>query len=203
MLDDFSKELNNGFYVYTLNIINNVGLLNNVFDFLTVDNTVPIPQSIGVLIDQTTANFLGSGELNSTYSYNNISSDTKCKTIATQLRVRWEDFIDFEVPIDHYEIGIGDSSGEDNVFNFYKVGLVNEFLIQSLQLLNYPYVWVTIRGVGYRLYRRRIRCLAFEKSSSTTVFCPRKASLSTYSDVPSLLPTRYVSLRDYYQIHKG
>ena len=148
VLDNFSHELLSGFYVYTLNIINNVGLLNNVFDILTVDNTVPIPRSIGVHIDQTTANFLVSGELNSTYNYNNISSDTNCKTIATEMRVWWEDFIDYEVPIDHYEIGIGDSSGEDNVFHFYKVGLVNEFLIQSLQLLNYPYVWVTIRGVN-------------------------------------------------------
>ena len=130
MLDNFSKELLNGFYIYTLNIINNVGLLNNVFNFLTVDDTHPIPRSIGVLIDQTTANFLVSGELNSTYNYNNFSSDTKCKTIATELRVRWEDFIDYETPIDYYEIGIGDSSGEDNVYHFYKVGLVNEFLIQ-------------------------------------------------------------------------
>ena len=145
ILDDFSKDLLDGFKIYTLNIVNNVELMNNVFAFLTIDDTLPIPQSLEVLVDQTRVYFYTTGELNSTFSYYNYSSNTICKTTATEIRARWEDFIDDETPMKYYEIGVGDTAGQANIFNFLNIGLTNEYLVQ-VQLLDYPFVFVTVKG---------------------------------------------------------
>ena len=63
---NFHSPLVAGNLVYTLNVINSVGLSNHVFAPLTVDDTPPIPQFVFVLTDQTYTFFLPTGEANST-----------------------------------------------------------------------------------------------------------------------------------------
>ena len=135
-----------GRLIYTLSVINSVGLANYAFLPLIVDDTPPLSGSVSVLIDQTISSILPTGQLNSTFSYMNISAGTQCKTIITNIRVRWEDFIDEETPMDYYEIGIGQNRGQINILNYLNVSLVNEFYIEGLDLTPYSVVYVIIRG---------------------------------------------------------
>ena len=135
-----------GRLIYTLIVINSVGLANYAFLPLIVDDTVPLSGSVSVLIDQTVSSILPTGQLNSTFSYMNISAGTQCKTIITNIRVRWEDFIDEETPMDYYEIGIGQNRGQINILNYLNASLVNEFYIEGLDLTPYSVVYVIIRG---------------------------------------------------------
>ena len=106
---NFTNPLVVGNLVYTLKVINSVGLNNQVFAPLTVDDTPPIPQSVFVLTETYTV-FLPAGDANSTFTYENeTSTGVTCKTIVSDIRIRWEDFIDIEMPIDYYEIGMGES----------------------------------------------------------------------------------------------
>ena len=144
---NFHSPLVAGNLVYTLNVINSVGLSNHVFAPLTVDDTPPIPQFVFVLTDQTYTFFLPTGEANSTFTYENeTSTGVTCKTIVSDIRIRWEDFIDIETPMDYYEVGMGEKRGQMNIINFFYVGLVNEYFIEGIDLTRYKVVYVIIRG---------------------------------------------------------
>ena len=144
---NFTNPLVVGNLVYTLKVINSVGLSNQVFALLTVDDTPPIPQSVFVLTDQTYTVFLPAGDANSTFTYENeTSTGVTCKTIVSDIRIRWEDFTDIETPMDYYEIGMGEKRGQMNIINFFYVGLVNEYFIEGIDLTRYKVVFVIIRG---------------------------------------------------------
>ena len=144
---NFTNPLVVGNLVYTLRVINSVGLSNQVFAPLTVDDTPPIPRSVFVLTDQTYTVFLPTGGANSTFTFKNeTSTGVTCKTIFSDIRIRWEDFIDIETPMDYYEIGMGEKRGQMNIINFFYVGLVNEYFIEGIDLTRYKVVYVIIRG---------------------------------------------------------
>lgn len=145
-MNNFTIPLTSGNLVYTLSVINSVGLTNYAFATLVVDNTPPVSGSVSVLIDQTISSFLRTGKLNSTFSYQNISSATQCKTIITNIRVKWEEFKDSETPMAYYQIGIGEKRGQINIMKYRNVSLVTEHLLTSIDLSPYPVVHVIIRG---------------------------------------------------------
>ncbi|KAI6660256.1 hypothetical protein LOD99_10426 [Oopsacas minuta] len=145
-ITNFSTPLIQGVLTYTLRIINSVGLTNYAFATLIVDNTPPIPGSVSVLIDQTISSFLPTGQLNTTFSYMNDSAVTQCKTIITNIRVKWEEFIDGETPMEYYEIGLGENRGQINIMNYLNVGLVDEYYIEGLDLTRYTSIYVIVRG---------------------------------------------------------
>ena len=145
-MDNFKTPLTTGNLIYTLSVINSVGLTNYAFATLVVDNTPPVSGSVSVLIDQTTSSFLRTGKLNSTFSYQNLSSTTQCKTVITNIRVKWEEFTDLETPMAYYQIGIGEKRGQINIMNYRNVSLVTEHFLKGIDLSPYPVVYVIIRG---------------------------------------------------------
>ncbi|KAI6655616.1 hypothetical protein LOD99_2114 [Oopsacas minuta] len=146
---NFTKPLEVGDQVYTLNVINSVRLSNHAFAPLTIDDSPPIPQSVFVLTDQTQVAFFPTGEVNSTFNYENAtSSGVQCKIIVTDIHIRWEDFVDHETPMDFYEIGIGEKRGQMNIVSFFNVGLVNEYFIEGLDLTRYKVIYAIIRGTN-------------------------------------------------------
>ena len=145
-INNLTSPLIPGRLVYTLSVINSVRLANYAFLPLIVDDTPPSSGSVSILMDQTESSILPTGELNSTLSYMNSSAGTQCKTIITNIRVRWEAFIDEQTPMDYYEIGIGRNRGQINILNYLNVGLVNEFYIEGLDLTSYSVVYVIVRG---------------------------------------------------------
>ena len=153
-MSNFSTELQSGEQVYTLNIINSVGLINHMFATLIIDDTDPFPGNLHVLIDQTRVSFFPTGKVNTSFSYKSNSSSTQCITIVMNIRVKWEPFIDDETPIDFYEIGLGAKIGQINVMNFYNVGLINEYFLEGIDLTLHPVIYVIIRGFNkVGLYR--------------------------------------------------
>ena len=145
-MTNFTTKLKAGEKQYTLNIINSVGLINHKFAILIIDDTVPFPRAVNVLLDQTRVGFVPTGNVNSSLSYRNISSSTQCITIVMNIRIQWEAFIDDETPMDYYEIGLGESIGHSNVMSFHNVGLINEYFLEGIDLTRHPVIYVTIRG---------------------------------------------------------
>ena len=145
-MSNFSANLQSGEQVYTLNIINSVGLINHEFASLVIDDTAPFPRAVSVLLDQTRVGFVPTGKVNSSFSYKNTSSSTQCITIVMNIRVKWEAFLDYETPMDYYEIGLGEKIGQINVMNFYNVGLINEYFLEGIDLTRHPVIYVIIRG---------------------------------------------------------
>ena len=153
-MTNFSTNLQSGEQVYTLNIINSVGLINHKFASLMIDDTDPLPRAVSILVDQTRVGFFPTGNVNSSFSYKNTSSSTQCITIVMNIRVKWESFIDDETPMDYYEIGLGAKIGQINVMNFYNIGLMNEYFLEGIDLTLHPVIYVIIRGFNkVGLYR--------------------------------------------------